>query len=86
MPADPIKAGRKGGSRNTPAQQAARKRNGFQRAAELLEQTGCAVDASKLVDYCLKTAQDSQAEKQIKNGGVTSVGEKALDAALTRPI
>jgi hypothetical protein len=30
MPADPISAGRKGGSRNTPAQRAARKRNGFQ--------------------------------------------------------
>jgi len=31
MPADPCAAGRKGGSRNTPAQQAARKRNGFQK-------------------------------------------------------
>ena len=30
MPADPSKAGRIGGSRNTPAQQAARKKNGFQ--------------------------------------------------------
>jgi hypothetical protein len=31
MPADPVAAGRKGGGRNTPAQQAARKRNGFQK-------------------------------------------------------
>jgi hypothetical protein len=31
MAADPVSAGRKGGSRNTPAQQAARRRNGFQR-------------------------------------------------------
>jgi hypothetical protein len=30
MPSDPSKAGRIGGSRNTPAQQAARKKNGFQ--------------------------------------------------------
>lgn len=30
MPADPSKAGKIGGSRNTPAQQAARKKNGFQ--------------------------------------------------------
>lgn len=30
MPADPAVAGRKGGSMNTPAQQAARKKNGFQ--------------------------------------------------------
>jgi hypothetical protein len=30
MPSDPSKAGRIGGSRNTPAQQAARRRNGFQ--------------------------------------------------------
>jgi len=34
MPSDPVAAGRKGGkiggARNTPAQQAARKRNGFQ--------------------------------------------------------
>ncbi len=34
MPADPAVAGRKGGSRNTPAQQAARKRNGFQKRAQ----------------------------------------------------
>ncbi len=33
MPSNPIAAGRKGGSRNTPAQQAARKRNGFQSRA-----------------------------------------------------
>lgn len=31
MPADPISAGRKGGSRNTPAQQAARKKGQFRR-------------------------------------------------------
>jgi hypothetical protein len=31
MPANPVTAGRKGGSRNTPAQNAARKRNGFQK-------------------------------------------------------
>jgi hypothetical protein len=31
MPADPVAAGRKGGSRRTPAQLAAAKRNGFQR-------------------------------------------------------
>ena len=31
MPADPVAAGRKGGSRNTPAQQEARRKNGFQR-------------------------------------------------------
>jgi hypothetical protein len=31
MPADPVAAGRKGGSRNTPAQQDARRKNGFQR-------------------------------------------------------
>lgn len=31
MPSDPSKAGKIGGSRNTPAQQAARKKNGFQR-------------------------------------------------------
>jgi hypothetical protein len=31
MAADPVAAGKKGGSRNTPAQQAARRRNGFQR-------------------------------------------------------
>lgn len=34
MPSDPVEAGRKGGkiggARNTPAQQAARRRNGFQ--------------------------------------------------------
>jgi hypothetical protein len=30
MPSDPVSAGRKGGSKNTPAQQAARKKNGFQ--------------------------------------------------------
>jgi hypothetical protein len=30
MPSDPVSAGRKGGSRNTPAQQEARRRNGFQ--------------------------------------------------------
>jgi hypothetical protein len=30
MPSDPSKAGKIGGSRNTPAQQAARKKNGFQ--------------------------------------------------------
>ncbi len=31
MPADPVAAGRKGGSRNTPAQQEARKKGQFQR-------------------------------------------------------
>jgi len=31
MPSDPVKAGRIGGSRNTPAQQEARRRNGFQK-------------------------------------------------------
>jgi hypothetical protein len=31
MSADPVAAGRKGGSRNTPAQQEARRKNGFQR-------------------------------------------------------
>jgi hypothetical protein len=41
MPADPAVAGRKGGSRNTPAQQAARKKNGFQkRAQEVFNETG----------------------------------------------
>jgi len=30
MPADPVAAGRKGGSRRTPAQLAAARRNGFQ--------------------------------------------------------
>jgi hypothetical protein len=34
MPANPVEAGRKGGSRNTPAQQAARKRNGFQKVVK----------------------------------------------------
>jgi len=31
MPADPVAAGRKGGSRNTPAQQEARKKGQFKR-------------------------------------------------------
>ena len=30
MPSDPSKAGKIGGARNTPAQQAARRKNGFQ--------------------------------------------------------
>jgi hypothetical protein len=48
MPADPVTAGRKGGAANTPAQQAARKRNGFQKhqpaenqPQDLQPQCGC---------------------------------------------
>jgi len=33
MPADPREAGRKGGSKNSPAQQEARKKNWFQKVA-----------------------------------------------------
>jgi hypothetical protein len=38
MSSDPVQAGRKGGSRNTPAQQAARRANGFQKRAQASEQ------------------------------------------------
>jgi hypothetical protein len=38
MPSDPVSAGRKGGSRNTPSQQAARRANGFQKRASASEQ------------------------------------------------
>lgn len=38
MPADPQAAGRKGGAAKTPAQQAARKRNGFQPRKPAAEQ------------------------------------------------
>lgn len=39
MPTDPVAAGRKGGSRNTPAQQAARRANGFQKVERPKETT-----------------------------------------------
>lgn len=59
MASDPVSAGRKGGSRNTPAQKAARKRNGFQRVYPAEPRPEIAAKAT--VDATATATQQAQA-------------------------